>query len=149
MSGERDDYYDLEGCCLTCEDASPGCLCYECNCTKCEQYDGGACTLANTWRANNLNLLVHIYKDGWIFVKFDGPINKSDYSKIRPFFKEHYFAWDPENKRYELQSSNPRFVKLFIDTLHSANFTNICFLEKEAYTLGSMEKNEVECERVE
>jgi len=35
------DYYELEpnnGCCLKCDNASPGCLCYECNCSKCYWY---------------------------------------------------------------------------------------------------------------
>jgi hypothetical protein len=26
------------GCCLNCEKAEPGCLCYECCCTKCSHY---------------------------------------------------------------------------------------------------------------
>jgi len=32
------DYLDESGCCLNCEKAAPGCLCYECKCTKCEWY---------------------------------------------------------------------------------------------------------------
>lgn len=26
------------GCCLNCPNAHPGCLCFECKCTKCEHY---------------------------------------------------------------------------------------------------------------
>lgn len=34
------DYYELgDGCCLKCLDAHTGCLCPECNCTKCCWYD--------------------------------------------------------------------------------------------------------------
>lgn len=33
------DYYEEEGCCLTCPDAYPGCLCPECCCRKCARYD--------------------------------------------------------------------------------------------------------------
>ena len=33
-----EDFSDDEGCCLICPDAEPGCLCYECKCTKCYWY---------------------------------------------------------------------------------------------------------------
>lgn len=33
------DYYEEEGCCLTCPDAYPGCLCFECKCRQCAHYD--------------------------------------------------------------------------------------------------------------
>jgi hypothetical protein len=38
----EEDYFELEdpGCCLICEDAEPGCLCYECKCSKCCWYSG-------------------------------------------------------------------------------------------------------------
>jgi len=37
-----EDYYEFEdpGCCLICEDAEPGCLCYDCKCSKCCWYSG-------------------------------------------------------------------------------------------------------------
>jgi hypothetical protein len=31
-------YQEVPGCCLTCPDARPGCLCFECNCKKCLWY---------------------------------------------------------------------------------------------------------------
>lgn len=36
------DYFEIEdpGCCLHCPDAKPGCLCYNCKCSKCEHYSG-------------------------------------------------------------------------------------------------------------
>lgn len=36
------DYYEMEdqGCCLHCYDARPGCLCFNCKCSKCEHYSG-------------------------------------------------------------------------------------------------------------
>jgi len=43
------DYYAIDdpGCCLVCDYASPGCLCYDCKCSKCEWYNpsghGRAC----------------------------------------------------------------------------------------------------------
>lgn len=48
------DYFELysegeesHGCCLLCPDSKPGCLCYDCKCTKCYWYekteDGGHC----------------------------------------------------------------------------------------------------------
>ena len=52
-----DDYYDEDGCCLTCEDAEEGCLCFECKCTKCvwyisDGYSGGKCEKAEEFRAS-------------------------------------------------------------------------------------------------
>lgn len=32
------------GCCLICENAYPGCLCYDCKCSKCEHYSGNVDT---------------------------------------------------------------------------------------------------------
>lgn len=36
------DYYEQAdpGCCLVCPDAYPGCLCYNCKCSKCVHYSG-------------------------------------------------------------------------------------------------------------
>lgn len=36
------DYYEFNdpGCCLICPDAHPGCLCYNCKCSKCVHYSG-------------------------------------------------------------------------------------------------------------
>ena len=31
--------YSLKGCCVTCKKKHPGCLCYECRCTKCDWYE--------------------------------------------------------------------------------------------------------------
>jgi rubrerythrin len=43
QEGHTDYYETQEGCCLICSDAHPGCLCYDCNCTKCfwYSYEGG------------------------------------------------------------------------------------------------------------
>jgi len=55
-----EDWYELEddGCCLICENAEPGCLCYNCKCSKCIHYsknidpfiDEGFCNLVEKWR---------------------------------------------------------------------------------------------------
>jgi hypothetical protein len=71
MQPEEEDYYELSeieqdfiGCCLYCEDAEPGCLCYQCRCTKCLHYtppdesgetneegeEKGSCDLARSWK---------------------------------------------------------------------------------------------------
>lgn len=34
----EENYYGEFGCCLNCENAEPGCLCYNCKCTKCSYY---------------------------------------------------------------------------------------------------------------
>lgn len=52
------DYYDSEedGCCLNCENAKDGCLCFECKCTKCYWYrkddnnENGYCELPIIWK---------------------------------------------------------------------------------------------------
>lgn len=53
------NYYDEddEGCCLICEDAEDGCLCYNCKCTRCFNYTpqeyGGICDLAYEFKQEN------------------------------------------------------------------------------------------------
>ena len=39
-----EDWYeqDDEGCCLICEKAEEGCLCFDCKCSKCYWYDNEA-----------------------------------------------------------------------------------------------------------
>lgn len=45
MQDDCEDYYneslekDMPGCCLNCPNAGPGCLCFDCMCTKCYWYD--------------------------------------------------------------------------------------------------------------
>ncbi len=55
------DYYENGdgGCCLHCEDAAPGCMCYDCKCSKCFWYSkhpyesGGSCDIADDFRAQS------------------------------------------------------------------------------------------------
>jgi len=54
------DYHRLKsrGCCLICPDAEPGCLCYDCMCTKCYHYyigedRNGICALAQKFKREN------------------------------------------------------------------------------------------------
>lgn len=35
----KTDYYDKKGCCLVCNEAKEGCLCYECKCRNCYWYE--------------------------------------------------------------------------------------------------------------
>ena len=57
------DWYEImlengvgeHGCCLLCDDAKPGCLCYDCKCTQCLHYEiddisGGYCTMTDELR---------------------------------------------------------------------------------------------------
>ena len=32
------DFYLESGCCLCCDEAEPGCLCFNCKCKRCEHY---------------------------------------------------------------------------------------------------------------
>lgn len=61
---EPEDYHAIcsyectQGCCLLCEDAYPGCLCFECKCKKCGWYispedwneEKGKCGLVLKWK---------------------------------------------------------------------------------------------------
>jgi len=59
------DYYEEgitsgeKGCCLLCEDAEPGCICYDCKCKKCYWYEyfsysnEGECELATMYKLDN------------------------------------------------------------------------------------------------
>ena len=38
MQEWHEDFYDNDGCCLTCEDKEEGCLCFSCKCRQCYQY---------------------------------------------------------------------------------------------------------------
>jgi hypothetical protein len=64
------DYYEIEdGCCLTCPDAEPDCLCFECNCKKCDAYESlgdgtGYCTYASHWKS-----LAQERQDNWLSKK--------------------------------------------------------------------------------
>ena len=48
-------FYGEDGCCLTCPDAAPDCLCFDCLCRKCADYeydpyeDRGYCTIPREW----------------------------------------------------------------------------------------------------
>jgi hypothetical protein len=58
------DYYEKEGCCMSCKDKAPGCLCYECKCKACFHYTppqrisnsspSGECDVANELRIQKL-----------------------------------------------------------------------------------------------
>ena len=76
MAG-MEDWYEImlengvgeHGCCILCDDAEPGCLCYTCKCRQCVHYEAddgfgdGYCTLADEWRSNPIKPDTH-YKIG-------------------------------------------------------------------------------------
>jgi hypothetical protein len=81
MQPECYDYSeDEEGCCLNCDEASDGCLCYECKCTKCynytySQFDYGFCDIA---MANKVNSR----KKSKVISEYFSKTTVYDYSKI-------------------------------------------------------------------
>jgi hypothetical protein len=122
----------MEGCCLTCEEAEEGCLCFDCNCRKCERYnDEGKCQTAQENKSDNWNLRVEIKDDGWITIKFNGPIRKDDYAKIKPFIKQ-YFRWDRQFQEYETFSEDEEFVDLFTKKLEDCDFDNWDFISSDS-----------------
>jgi hypothetical protein len=43
-----------DGCCLICESAEEGCLCFNCKCTQCDEYNlDGYCNIANEFKFEN------------------------------------------------------------------------------------------------
>lgn len=127
-----EDYYAFceetgeRGCCLLCDEAEDGCLCYDCKCTKCEHYDEEEkCTIARRAEENssdNLNLLISIAPQRWITIKFDGPIIKESYAKIKPFI-QYNFHWDKDHKEY-WRDYDSKFAQELIDKLELNGFRN-------------------------
>lgn len=118
-----------EGCCLACANSEPGCLCYQCQCSKCDYYTGNSCGLADEWREDNYakmasNLQIKfttIYKNTLIEIKTTGPVVKSDYAKLKPFLLTH-FRYNHLKKCYEQFSENWRFVRLLRQTVKKCGF---------------------------
>lgn len=89
-----DDYYGEDGCCLTCEDRYPGCLCEGCKCTQCDWYEEedvpdfdqegiwktGRCTYKKPAFCKGCSKQIYWKKDPingrWIPENFDGTVHK-------------------------------------------------------------------------
>jgi hypothetical protein len=127
VDGEDISEYEDQGCCLNCSNAEPGCLCFECQCRKCDQYNSeGYCELAEEYREERYsemasNIKVVFYKDKWLDVKILGPINKQDYAKIKPFLQQH-LKYDYERKSYCYFDVNLRFIPILLMELQKAGF---------------------------
>jgi len=132
------DYYEEEdpGCCLLCEGAEEGCLCYDCKCTQCSNHregegegESGYCVVAQEWEDESneaywrlrRNIQVTFKGDGWIEVTTTGPVAKQNYAKVKPFLLQH-FRYNSEKKCYEVFTCNSRFVDLLFEVLRKADF---------------------------
>ena len=131
------DYHEEEdeGCCLVCPEAEEGCLCYDCKCSKCDNYrreedeEEGYCVLAEEWKDQSeadyerlrRNIQVACGNDGFVRVKVTGPVVKKNYARVKPFLQEH-FTFNPQEKRYEVFTQNPRFVDRLFRILREADF---------------------------
>jgi hypothetical protein len=129
-NGKMVDYYkdDSLGCCLACSDSYDGCLCFDCNCTKCDMYDpeDHCCEYPALWaaeRSRNIEVLFTTNEVGHtiIQVKTIGPVNTEDYAYFKPFLQEH-FKYNHEVEAWETYSENWRFVRALLKALAAAGF---------------------------
>ena len=118
-----DNYYDAEdpGCCLICPNSYDGCLCYECKCSKCSEYEPegdydeygnekGYCSLTSN-RRSSINyadiVIAQIHPDSRGFLKCPGCpclfFTKPDLIKhIRKFsINDHQAQWKKEHSYKE------------------------------------------------
>jgi TusA-related sulfurtransferase len=120
--GYLEDYAYSSHCCLSCERASPGCLCYDCRCIKCEHYhatnsEKGYCTLARREGGGEEGrVLIELVnrKEGQIlFVSLDGRLSKEDFKQVSEFMWHFCFLYDEENKEWTHLCSKDNYGWLF------------------------------------
>lgn len=115
-----ENFYESEdsGCCLICPDAHDGCLCYDCKCSQCTEYEPegdfdeegnekGYCTIAKTSNCNTPSradtIISQITSDSKGMLKCPGCpclfFNKKDLIKhIRKFsINNHELIWKKEH----------------------------------------------------
>jgi len=96
------DYYGEVGCCLTCEDAEEGCLCYECKCRQCCHYEWsqadfkGFCTLAVT-PEGYVDIKVH---NDIVNVKIEPHLESDVFEDIVYTLKSFRFQYNQANKTW-------------------------------------------------
>lgn len=119
--------YEEEGCCLTCPEKGPGCLCFECRCSQCSAYNpGDNCDVTKDFQIQiysemQSNLEVNYRQNNWLEVKTIGPVDRKSYAEIKPFLKLH-FQYNFDKKCYETYTTNPRFLNLLRKVLREAEF---------------------------
>lgn len=117
------NYYDEyegtgeRGCCLCCEEAEEGCLCYDCKCSKCSEYDDyQKCTLARQWE--NSEGAVKLHQNGNdIFIQFDLPL--ANFKSIVQYLKDELFKYNDETKVWSWHDINPRSIPILKSKLKS------------------------------
>ena len=122
VCGKEISQYPDEGCCLNCSESHEGCLCFDCKCTKCDEYSDGNCLLANELRADNSNLAIRIDRY-FISLKFIGPIITDNYNDIRDYIRSH-FTWDKNFEEY-YRWYDSSFASEFIEMMENYEFFNI------------------------
>lgn len=152
------DFDDNEGCCLKCTEAHPGCLCFDCKCTQCDDYAEGGYNASGEYggyciqriqfeeeaeaakEAMSKNICVNyttVFGNTLIQIRTIGPVEKANYAKLKPFLAAHC-RYDFENKCYYVYSENWRFVRRLRFALINAGFSFQETLENENYP-GSWE----------
>jgi hypothetical protein len=119
--------YELpnEGCCLTCVNSEPGCLCYKCQCSSCHYYNGNGCNLAEQWRQEHYEKLTSnikiTYKNKILQLKITGPVDKQNYAKLKSYLQLH-LHYNFDEKCYEYIDPNPRFIPYLIKEVREKGF---------------------------
>jgi hypothetical protein len=86
------DYYEKKtGCCLHCPNSSPGCLCLECNCTKCYWYSSPQ---ENQSDKGSCDKVIHLKKES-------KEKAKEMYEKIQLEKNKQYELFKEENNKRE------------------------------------------------
>lgn len=98
------DYYGENGCCLTCEEAQEGCLCYSCKCRKCFNYvpngysEGGHCDLAGGSSPEGVVFIT--IKDKEAVVEIHPYFKPEKFKMIIQILKDWYFRFLPAEKKW-------------------------------------------------
>ena len=78
---EAPDFYGMVGCCLTCPDKAPGCLCLDCKCRECRCYE---------------KITPYIDEHG---VLHEGRCNATHYNRIRYEKRLEVEKWQREDEK--------------------------------------------------
>jgi hypothetical protein len=117
----EDDFYGMEGCCLTCEWAEEGCLCYDCKCRRCVHYvrdiedwewapyeDArfGHCNLTEPPEGSVEFKLAR----GLIEARINPYIEDERFKRIVAILKENLFRYNPDTKSWVRKIWNERSI---------------------------------------
>jgi hypothetical protein len=134
------DFYGEEGCCLTCDEAEEGCLCYECKCRRCihyvQDYDWdeepiGHCDLTELPEGQ---VVITAYPES-ITVKIQPYIEKQKFENLLALLKGRGFHYNAEDKVWFQELLNETQVLSVKDAVESFGIKVAVFWRKSQRTL--------------